>query len=65
MTASRVVQIRYRFYAVCVLLIILIVLFRLILPGLVTYDEKNASIATARANLQELEQREDQYKRSI
>ena len=65
MTASRVVQIRYRFYAVWVLLIILIVLFRLILPGLDTYDEKNASIATARANLQELEQREDQYKRSI
>ena len=61
MTVSRIVQVRYRFYAVWVLLLILIVLFRLFLPALDKYDEKKAQATTLKTNLENLENRERQY----
>lgn len=65
MTASRIVQVRYRFYAVWVFLLILIVLFRLFLPTLDKYDAKKAELATLKTNLESLENRERQYEESI
>lgn len=65
MTASRIVQVRYRFYAVWVLLLILIVLFKLFLPTLDKYDAKKAELANLKTNLESLENRERQYEESI
>ena len=61
MTASRIVQVRYRFYAVWVLLVIVLVLFRLLLPSLDKLDQKKADLTNLRANLESLEGREKQY----
>ena len=65
MTASRVVQVRYRFYAVWVLLGIVLLLFWLLIPGLDDYKEKQSEIQRAKSTLQSLENREDQYNESI
>ena len=65
MTASRIVQVRYRFYAVGVLLLILIVLFRLLLPTLDKYDAKKSELAGLKTRLESLENREKQYEESI
>ena len=65
MTVSRIVQVRYRFYAVWILLLILIVLFRLFLPTLDKYDAKKAEALDLRKNLESLEAREQQYQESI
>lgn len=65
MTVSRIVQVRYRFYAVWILLLILIVLFRLFLPTLDKYDAKKAEALDLRKNLESLEAREKQYQESI
>ena len=65
MTVSRIVQVRYRFYAVWVLLLILIVLFKLFLPALDKYDAKKAEVANLNSELESLENRERQYQESI
>lgn len=65
MSISRVVQVRYRFYAVGVLLIILLVFFRLILPSIDKYNDEKASLLRADNELQEIQMKEDQYYQNI
>lgn len=65
MTASRIVQVRYRFYAVWVLLVILLIIFWMIMPGLDTFNTKKSQIQSAKGTLESLQAREDQYKQSI
>lgn len=65
MTVSRIVQVRYRFYAVWILLLILIVLFRLFLPTLDKYNAKKSELTNLRTQLESLENREKQYEESI
>lgn len=62
---SRIVQVRYRFYAVWVLLIILIFIFRFLIPWRDTFNAKKSEIQNARNKLDQLEARENEYKRSI
>lgn len=64
-TASRIVQVRYRFYAVWVLLLVLIAIFWFLMPSIDTYNAKKSQIQSARATLSSLEQRENQYNQSI
>ena len=65
MTASRIVQVRYRFYAVWVLLAILLIIFWMIMPWLDTFNAKKSQIASAKRTLEWLQAREDTYKQSI
>ena len=64
-SASRIVQVRYRFYAVWVLLCVLLLVFWFLLPGRDAYKAKKSEIQNARANLESLEARERQYQQSI
>ena len=64
-SASRIVQVRYRFYAVWVALIALLIVFWFVLPGWDTYKSKKFEIQSAKSTLQSLEARENQYKQSI
>ena len=64
-SASRIVQVRYRFYAVWVLLCVVLLVFWFLLPGWDTYQAKKSEIQNARVRLQSLEQRETQYQQSI
>jgi len=64
-TASRIVQVRYRFYAVWVILLVLIAIFWFILPSIDTYNAKKSEIQAARSRLDNLEARENQFKQSI
>lgn len=64
-SASRIVQVRYRFYAVWILLIVLLLVFWFVLPGRDTYKSKKSEIQTARRNLESLEAREKKYQQSI
>jgi len=65
MTASRVVQVRYRFYAVWILLCIFLLFFWFIIPSWDTYKSKKSEIQNAKWRLEALEAREDQYNQSI
>ena len=65
MTVSRIVQVRYRFYAVWILILILIVLFRLFLPTLDKYNAKKSELASLKTQMESLETREKQYEESI
>ena len=60
-TASRIVQVRYRFYAVWVALLVLLLVFWFVLPGWDTYNAKQSQIQSARRTLDSLEARENQY----
>jgi len=62
---SRIVQVRYRFYAVWVLLLVLIILFWFLLPWWDNFNAKKAEIQNARNTLNKLEARENEYKQSI
>lgn len=64
-TASRIVQVRYRFYAVWVLLLVLIAVFWFLMPSIDSYNAKKSQIQTARRSLEALEARENQYNKSI
>ena len=64
-SASRIVQVRYRFYAVWTLLVVLLLLFWFLLPGRDTYQSKKSEIDSARRTLEALEARENKYKESI
>lgn len=64
-SASRIVQVRYRFYAVWVALVILLLVFWFLLPGRDTYNAKKSEIQSARVTLESLEAREKQYQQSI
>ncbi len=65
MTASRVVQVRYRFYAVWVLLVILLVLFRFVLPGIDKYNAEKSNLDNINRQMESIQAREDQYKQNI
>lgn len=64
-TASRIVQVRYRFYAVWVILLVLIVVFWILMPSIDTYNAKKSQIQMARSSLAGLEARENQYNQTI
>lgn len=64
-TASRIVQVRYRFYAVWVLLLVLIAVFWFLMPSIDTYKAKKSQIQSARVSLAGLEARDNQYNQSI
>ena len=64
-SAARIVQVRYRFYAVWTLLIVLLLLFWFLLPGWDIYQSKKSEIDSARRTLEALEARENKYKESI
>ena len=64
-TASRIVQVRYRFYAVWVVLLALIAIFWFVTPSIDIYKSKKSEIQSARTTLENLEARESQYKQSI
>jgi len=64
-SASRIVQVRYRFYAVWIALIVLLLVFWFLLPSWDAYKAKKSQIQSAKSTLQSLEARENQYKQSI
>ena len=64
-SASRIVQVRYRFYAVWTFLVVLLLVFWFLLPGWDTYQSKKSEIDSARRTLDALEVRENKYNESI
>lgn len=58
---SRVVHLRYRFYAVWVLVLILLVIFKLLLPWLDKLKAEKANIENAKLELANIEAREYAY----
>lgn len=60
-SATRIVHLRYRFYAVWIFLCILLVIYRLILPSIDNLNAEKDNLENAKLNLINIESRETAY----